>query len=1282
MRTEKGFGNREISGKRFVEVEIDGKMRLLAATPELERLNSHAIASGLGLLALARLDASKVGEIFHVGNKDIGVTDSLRDAARTEMKRVINEESLIRIACTNAGERIDIEAGDTVVNIEVTDGLRTSAKATVEMRIRLGDKGIVSPYLSALDAMIEGRFARELSSPDAMVRQGAMDSIIKEMAQARTELGLNLPRDIRQAIDDVIRRDNPSLFDRNGNFTGAKGELQLLRYAFIYGIDSAKARALVAAIAEKGAIIRTHIGLTSQESADKGNEGVRATTLDTAPPEAKEICRIINDFLETIESNRDAKKKADTKSTSTDREFKIAHEQAKQLCDILSSPNLLIKMLTGGGKTTVIGPAFSALALALYKKGDNPLIERVVSITMNKPRSADAFDETCIALGAPIQTKPIGSTSFRYAEVDIGNTHIKIFEMYGADLKAVKGDPAMMADLIKELKGSDILMTDLSTLKEIKMDVEHKDAVAAEIMDLMTSKGWAIYDEAHTLPFAPHLIMGGNEKTLLDLARDGKGGDKMIASLEHVDRFVEKLYTDWITSEGKTDQNTVAFNRTFSEFIQHVRSTMMDKTAGGRFELSANRFNEEFLQWAQKENLVAKGMSLENFAKSTLEEHSFLRAALKGFEDALNMPHEGGDGGFGWGVDEKGEGRICPINDGKADTNMFWSAWNVAGARDLIGRRYMNKLEEVGGARKALELVKTSGDSIEVTDLDILSQFMARTMMTATPELLKYYGALQSVREGDFGTAFGRYLPRSPANLTPGYLNVLLKGEAWTASLDVLMTRVGKESSAGGHVTIDRLYVLAQQAGVNRGDMVAAAVTRAERAGVETWVQEADNYFQLYKDGAKVDGERYQIGATDGKDFKKVLNERMSIEDSAGRTYKGIVLLDQSGCTGLNLESAIFIPLKVRTAGKAINQLVIDGKLSKDVLDNGGITQAMVDAERGSDGKLTTLGELFETYLGYKEKSGPTWIGIFDENSTTTVVDQTMGRDRGIGAQGAFGFHKKEAWVIDSTKTGVAEEMAVDTFIGRIYATQKAFLKISLVNSITDNMKSALVDRLAMLGKIASTPEERAVVEKIRTRFQSRSGVDDRLNTTDARGALPEIKEAVERSLAGVMGNFIEAIRTHRGELKGDMRRIAEFYVSEDMKQLSLDPRTGQLELRLNLEGDVATEEAAIAGIIMPLSRLTPAELIRTISKTFAENGIMKETVATFGESAKREARLGRAEKGVEDVAPGSGVASRDVEAKLTECDKAGSSRERATTWANFVLGALTGARAAATNDE
>ncbi|MDP3791359.1 MAG: hypothetical protein Q8R38_04900 [Candidatus Omnitrophota bacterium] len=1227
-----------------IRLEIEGKMESVKATPELKALNYKNIVNAADKLLLQTIiNTAKDKNEIDIGKVKVAVSEELKNTAISKVLEHGSISDMIRIAIGEIRE-ISIDG----IEISVTEKLQKTVKANIEVRILLGDKAIAKIWMAENYKKIEG------SGQD-------IGTQLRDKATLRIELSQKLPRQLLKAIDREIakeHKEHPELFGIAKYFSrAAKENIALQRYAFILIKDSKQRSASIDLLKTDGHLVAGHIEIVRDPA---GIGGYRVNVRAGAPENIIQIAQIIANIINRSLAKREADENARLTKENKTPDWKVKDYQVKAMLDILSSPAELIKMGTGLGKTSVIAPVMSSILISLYKLSENPVLGRVVDITMNRARALSLYAETCSALGAasrPVSLDADGNIKLESAYAKIGDKEVTVLFLDGdliSSFDNLPGRDALRGRLLEEVEKADIVVTDLMSLKSIKMSSDRNEKFSSNLMGLLTDKGWAIYDEAHVLPFVPHLIMGGNEAMLKNLP----DGEKIMTSLEAVYNFVDHLYTEWRNKGAEDISQINGYNNTFANFVEYVRKNYMLEQKGGWLELQS-KFHQEFLLWADGKSLGLDRVRAEDFTSSSKEEYSIFRAAIKGFEDAFRMKHEVGEGGFGWGYDARvGGERVVPWSENHADTNMYWSAWNIAGARELIGRKYLNKIGDSMYARKALERVRTSGDSIEVTDLDILSQFMARTLMTATPELLNYYRAFQSVERGVFGEAFKNYGVDG--------INRFLEGEIWAGNIEPLLsTRLGN---------IDRLYVLEHQADVDRGSIVSAVLKIAAKAGVDIWVQNG-NWFQLYKNGEAVRDNRgnlvrYEVDVREGKSFQEIMNG--AIKDAEGNIYKGIILLDQSGCTGLNLEKAIYLSPKTEKAFKSIEAAVAEGRLDKDVFKNGVLTRESLNLLT----KDPALRESLETYIMYKE-SGVKWVGIFDRNSPMTIVEQTLGRDRGIGIGklGEWGYHKKESWVIDSAIDGKPEPMTARKFTDMITESQGTFLKISLVSSLSDNMRTALVNRFRLLSRAASTQQERDTIEKIRTRFQTRSGVDDKLNTSDTIKALPEVKEAVENTLTGILTQFHLALDQYKGELRGDLRQLVNGYLRQDMASFAWDRETNQLMVKLELTGKEDTYNEKLGGMSeSAYSRMTPKGIVDDINRSFSDSGIMRETVSTFGASERRESAVRRMQRAIEETAPNSGVTRDAIESAIKAYDaniRTGDRPAAMLGWAGLVLGAL-----------
>ncbi|MDD4941031.1 MAG: hypothetical protein PHE65_03945, partial [Candidatus Omnitrophica bacterium] len=550
--------------------------------------------------------------------------------------------------------------------IEVKAGMQKAAETYVLTRVAAGDKAVAKAYFEENDKSIRSR--KDLST----------EQKVKEMAISRIKLGHEVPKWLNREIDTqtagirtAIKNSNPEMSNKEVTemsrmlFLAAKGDARQMAQEFADMVKQGKTVSVIKRyINEDGSIDMARLRQDVGKKAGITNEVLA-------------VAEIVNTVYENVARQ----------PGMTEGGIGKNKPQVEAVIDMLSNPAGIYKMLTGSGKTYAIAPVLSILVSIVYgKKG---MIDRIVNIFPNFQRLNSSWT-TCVTEALEgIATVESDNGVFAEAVITIKGADGKVIQKIRAvRLNSEALDAVKPKDLLSLVESADVLFTDLMTLNSLLMRSEgggnadpHQRAMAKKIVARLTEKGWGLYDEAHFLPTAPHLILGA----------DGVAMSKaQISAIETVYKFMDHKYNEWLKETGKKNDTRNNFNSSFKQFVEYLRSKesgmLITRSGEMGFKFSPE-FQKQFLEWANKNKLV-KNKGFDAFHADRTGKYDNLKAALTGFEDALSMEHESING-FSWQYDKSLKSyRMVPMSDGPAP-NMYWGAWNVAGARELVGRRYM-----------------------------------------------------------------------------------------------------------------------------------------------------------------------------------------------------------------------------------------------------------------------------------------------------------------------------------------------------------------------------------------------------------------------------------------------------------------------------------------------------------------------------------------------------------------------------------------------------------------
>ncbi|MDD4941483.1 MAG: hypothetical protein PHE65_06245, partial [Candidatus Omnitrophica bacterium] len=583
------------------------------------------------------------------------------------------------------------------------------------------------------------------------------------------------------------------------------------------------------------------------------------------------------------------------------------------------------------------------------------------------------------------------------------------------------------------------------------------------------------------------------------------------------------------------------------------------------------------------------------------------------------------------------------------------------------------------------EVVRTNPNSLEVTVLGVLTKFKAKTLMTATTELITRYGALQAIKSAR-AEGFVRF--------REGAINELRGGEIKTGSIESLARSIAENG-------VDRLVVIGQEANISRGYTEQLFMKATDRSGkaVDVFIQRGD-YFYAYKNGKQVpivnvtiSGTRqaasektkviidvlkearskgskisFSVNAKTGavkirldsgrmtvSDFKTILNVQILANAKANGNmgYKAIVLLDQSGVTGLDLKSAFAIPVDVKGACTTLRSYF--GAKGTNIFAPG------VAEKISRKGLPAEISKALDVYLKYKDTSAK-FIGLFTRDSNMTLVEQTLGRDRGFGeldnaGNPEFGYHQKEVWVADQSVSGIKSFGSAKAFERLIRGNLEKVLRESLVNSINDSVKESMVERFKTLLDITPSARDAKVLQEIRTDFQSHTSVNTNLVSTEKQAEAMTMKEAIESDLRGNMFKFRESVNKFKHKLSAETRARLEAWVSSDMKHLD---RRGNLTLKLeNKRGSIESVSVKDA-----FARMSVDEIINEI-RTKMPEAELRYRIDSRGTS-QRAGFLEQAKREINALNPGAKISDAKLRDVIDEVMTSGTDLG-ARKWSDFL---------------
>ncbi|MFA6609276.1 MAG: hypothetical protein WCT15_00300, partial [Candidatus Omnitrophota bacterium] len=921
------------------------------------------------------------------------------------------------------------------------------------------------------------------------------------------------------------------------------------------------------------------------------------------------------------------------------KKFAANESQIKTLIDMLTRPDGIFEMLTGMGKTSAISPLLTVMVRIFYSE----TFKIMSNISINEFRLGQAWQEFVKAfdgsggtVSKPIEIATgIEERTITFVDAKTGKEVLTITAVKVTP-EAIPTSTEARAAMLKTLNDSkfDVIFTDINTLKSLKMEAEGgvNNRLAQAIMNRVTDKSWALYDEAHVLPVSADLIVGGDGKHLKA---------DQVKALETVHRFLEQLYK----AELKN-----APNLTQREFFkgQDFRSKyMMAQNTTGTIYKFNGTFYKEFFNWAKQNGVesVQRFRSVDSFRSS----RDVINSALNGFSDALNIV-QGGKEGYSYSY-LKDSDRVVPVQNDMPAPNMRWSEWNKAGARDLMARMFEGKFDK--SAEFYLNKVETNPDSKRVTDLSVLKEFTVRTLMTGTTNLLTWYGTLQGIMnmKGTGPKEFGR--------LSQGRMNELTYGTIFKGTWQRL---VEQKLSA-----VNKLLVFGQEANIDRQVLVEAVVNSASVKGLDVWVQ-TGNEMTFYRDGKERLTLKIEKEKAGDVEFNEVLHDAMRIADINGGSYKGIILLDRTGVTGLNLERGVYIKESVKVhATKLLEAFGGDRTIFAP--------HRFATLKEEAAQRKIALGDHYDSYSEYLNNSVE-YIGMFDKTSLKSLVEQTVGRDRGIGGiegdNAKFGYHKKEIWMVDETSGKDVSKMTIQDFENNVFRNEIEVLKVSLVKSVSDSMHEAIIDRFRTMSERAMTGEERTFVDTLRTKFQSSSKVSDMLMSAKVE-ELPTLKNAIESDITRQLSDFrnmvkgdVSSLGKQNREFLRSVMRLDKTFFSGDRVVLKfegdkLTPKDGAWSLKKGVQVDKAFAKLSVLGIIKEAEAFFPRAMMET------------ETV-NFGTGRGAEP-VKRMQGAIAEIAPKSTSAVQDIVAKMQNYDigrSSGAGLGKATIeWSQFVLGCM-----------
>ncbi|HNX82716.1 MAG TPA: hypothetical protein PKL77_11295, partial [Candidatus Omnitrophota bacterium] len=527
-------------------------------------------------------------------------------------------------------------------------------------------------------------------------------------------------------------------------------------------------------------------------------------------------------------------------------------EQAANVLRLLVEPDFTFPWGTGAGKTAVISPV-AAVVVPLFFGREGSAgrghIERSV-ISLSDGAKLDSFRENLKNYGC-VKERSTSDGITEY-EINIGGKTVRI-SLISSDAPGLRGgrDAQAMETLKTAVQNSDVVVIERGNLKSLKMESVTGDKAAGEVYNSLTEKSWGIFDEAHELPTAAQLIQGLNGHPLTAT---------QVSALGRVDSWLARRYG-------------------------HDYADKADVLLDSASRKSRPRLSENIIQQ------FARDMNKE-VASLTFEE----RAALNGFADALNMAHMR-ENGFAWDKDAQ---TVVPINNGKPDANMFWGAWNMAGARELVGIRRLGEAETginpaAMNARERLEdAVKTSPSSIRISDSAVVADFGVRTFMTATARLLDPFTQVHEMNiaaeKRDLGVRLAEWMGMRGENVRPEYARSVFEGRDFDA-----MLKARSQDLTGR----DLVFL-----GVAKMDTYAVERTLAARfADCTRIIQRGDRFI------IDVQGTRREVGAD--------IVESYLTGTSRSAGERVVIYLDETGIVGTDMRTILTHPADSDTRSAA-----------------------------------------------------------------------------------------------------------------------------------------------------------------------------------------------------------------------------------------------------------------------------------------------------------------------------------------------------------------------------
>lgn len=849
----------------------------------------------------------------------------------------------------------------------------------------------------------------------------------------------------------------------------------------------------------------------------------------TAPEHVQEAARIINEQMKSAADRSGWKLNSD-----------ITYNELNNVLKTISEPDKAHSFGGGSGKGTVVGPISTMVLVSTLRPAG---VDKVVLQVSDNARLGQFVSDFSRNYDLVLTDHPrVVGLQEGALQLSNGKT-LKIVVIKEIGLN----NEAALKDMRSIIDGADVILTERQVIKSIALNKQLDKAgdLHASLYNSLTAKSWAIFDESHELPTSPNLIQGRLGTKITNTAQ--------LRAIEKVTKFIM----------GRKGEET-----SWQEFLPKLIKEDLERNSGGR----SARFNDAFLtEYAKGDKSHLRWNGTVDLERLSDEE----RAALNGFADALTMQHRGKDmegKGFAFVYDSQLEkNRIVPMSNGDPAPNMQWSDWNIAAAREIVGRWRLDGTEVTGGERLLTvadaqrvvnDVVRTSPSSVRISDSAVVSDFMVKSFMSATPHLADTFNTIQAIRQ-----------TKVPS---PDLMESLrMSSRVQAGSVKSLFATLPEN--------IDRHYILSHEFRGQYFETLESLRKSYSGKGVDI-LAVTGSTATLYRADGSIDT-NFDINRA--MDY---LAKEAKDTNAAGKPVRPtIVLLDPTNVTGFDLRVAL--PEAVRTASmelkKASGNEIFD-RIQSEIQKN---PQAITSDRARKDLalKLNLVGQEknLATYLEYKYKQTPVFVSMFDSRTTATMAEQTMVRDRGIGAGKEFGIHERFVWKVDTDNPEAKLEditganRKINGLSQKFNSNEKSAVSEALYSTLRNTLHEGMVNRFKIMYGLAKTDAEKGMILQMREKFQSEVGIDATLE-------LPKettILRALQADITRAEKLFYEIVKPKVADFSSSLRS----YASDAVKVKS--------ELRpVRRVKDLSVEDE---GITQALPQLEFSRQVSEISRIF-----------------------------------------------------------------------------------